>query len=210
MLRYLWVATLILGCSKPDSAGNEAAGDSAAAAADVPQAAVSTQQAAGGATPEAAAQAFGNALKANDWAAAARLMHPDALKQLRALFTPMLSIPGAESMGAELFGARSNADLATLPDTVMFASFLRNVLNQQPGLADAMRTSTFTPLGHVKAEGDTVLVVSRMAFTVEGMTVSQFDVMPFILDEGQWRGLLKADFTNMATMIRRGLAGAPS
>ena len=188
MLRYLLAATLILGCSRPaDSARKESAGG----------------------TPEAAAQAFGQALKANDWAAAARMMHPEALKQLRDLFEPMLSTPGAEGMGAELFGAPSNAELALLPDTVMFANFLENVLNQQPGLSDAMRTAQIDPLGHVQA-GDTALVVSRMAFTVEGMTISQFDVMPFINDGGQWKGLLKADFTNMAAMIKRSLQAPQS
>lgn len=189
MLRHLWLAAIILGCSKPaESARTESAGE----------------------TPEAAAQAFGDALKANDWAAAARLMHPEALSQLRSLFQPIMASEGGDQMAAQLFGVQSRAELATLPDTVMFASFLRNVLNQQPGLADAIRTATFTPLGHVNGGADTVLVVSRMAFTVEGMTISQFDVMPFIQDAGQWRGLLKADFTNMAAMIQRSMGGPQS
>ena len=37
-------------------------------------------------TPEAVAQAYANAIKASDWAGAARVMHPDALKQLRGIF----------------------------------------------------------------------------------------------------------------------------
>ena len=161
-------------------------------------------------TPEAAAQAFGEAMKANDWAAAARMMHPRALQQLRSLFEPILGVPGAEQLGVQLFGVHSNAELASTPDTVMFANFLRTVLSQQEGLADALRTATVSPLGHVNGGADTVLVVSRMELTIEGMTISQFEVMPFIRDGGRWWGLLKVDFTNMAAMLQRRLGARRS
>ncbi len=154
-------------------------------------------------SPEVAAKTLGEAMKVGDWAAAARLMHPRALKQLRSLFEPMLDAPGAEQLGAQLFGVSSNAELASTPDTVLFANLMRTVLNQQAGLADAMRTAIVTPLGHVTGGADTVLVVTRMALTVEGIMISQFDVMPFIYDDGRWWGLLKADITNMAAMLQR-------
>lgn len=161
-------------------------------------------------TPEAAAAVFGNAVKANDWPAAARLMHPAALHQLRTLFEPLLSSPGGDEFGMQLLGVQSGAELAATPDTILFATFLRRVLSQQEGLAEALQTSTFTPLGHVTGGADTVLVVSRMTLTVKGIEISQFDVMPFLLLDGQWRGLLKADFTNMAAMLKRALGEQPS
>lgn len=153
-------------------------------------------------TPEAAAEAFGLAVKANDWAAAARLMYPDALRQVRDLFGPLLGTSGGAELGEKLFDARSEAELAAMPDTVMFANFLRNAMLREEGLAEALQGSTFTPLGHVPGGGDTVLVVSRMSFDIQGMVMSQFEVMPFVYHNGRWWGLLKADFTNMAAMLR--------
>lgn len=184
MRGHFLVVVLLLGCSKP---------------------AVSVQG-----SPEATAQAFGDALKANDWAAAARIMHPEALRQLRAMFAPILQSEGSEQLSLQFFGVGSHAEFAALPDTVMFASFLRSVVTQQEaGLAEALRTMRFTPLGHVNGGGDTVLVVSRMEMSVEKITISQFEVMPFTQHEGHWRGLLKADFTNLAAMLKRSL-GAQS
>jgi len=161
-------------------------------------------------TPEAAAAAYGAAIKANDWPAAARMMHPTALKQLRDLIAPLVASPAGGEMGLQLLGVHSSAELAATPDTVLFATFLRNVMAQQAGLGDALRSATIVPLGHVAGGGDTVFVVSRMTMSVEGVELKTFDVMPFLLLDGQWRGLLKSDFTNMAAMLRRALGTHPS
>jgi len=178
MRRLLWIAALLL---------------------------VPASFAAAQATPEEAAAAFGAALKANDWPAAARLMHPQALQQLRGMFEPLIAMPGVEQLGDRLFGAHSQAEFAAIPDTILFASFLRASLSQQPGLTDAMRTAVISPLGHIAAGGDTVLVVSRVAISIDSLTITQFDVMPFVPLDGRWRGLLKADFTNMAKLLERSL-----
>lgn len=153
-------------------------------------------------TPEAAAMAMGNAISRSDWAAAARLMHPDAIRQLRELFRPFVEAPGMEELGPQVFDTPT-AELNALPDTVLYARFLGKVMGQLPGMSEALRNSRFTPLGHVAGGADTVLVVSRMEMTIEGMTISQFDVMPFRRENGTWWGLLKSDFTNMAAMLRR-------
>lgn len=157
------------------------------------------------ATPEAAAQAMGDAVRRSDWPAAARLMHPAAIRQLRDLFQPFIGAPGMDELGPQLFGT-PNADLPATPDTVLYARFLGKVTGQLPGMDQALRNAQFTTLGHVAGGADTVLVVSRMELTLDGMTISQFDVMPFRLENGRWWGLLKADFTNMAAMLRRAAA----
>jgi hypothetical protein len=77
------------------------------------------------------------------------------------------------------------------------------MLAQEEGLADAMRSATIEPLGHV-ARGDTMLVVTRTTIAVEG----SFDdpvrrLCRSLLDDGQWWGLLKADLTNLAAMMNR-------
>jgi hypothetical protein len=161
-------------------------------------------------TPEAAATLFGAAIRESDWAAAARLMHPSALKQLRQLFEPLIAAPNMEELGAQLFGVHSAAELATVPDTILFATFLLNVMAQQAGLGEALRTATIEPLGHVAQGADTMLVVSRLTLRVEGVSISQFEVMPFVSDRGRWWGLLKADFTNMAALMQKALDRRPS
>lgn len=153
--------------------------------------------------PEAAAKVYGDAIRSSDWAAAARLMHPSALKQWRALFEPLFSTPDMQESVTQIFGVPPSA-LAGTPDTVLFAAFLKNVLAQQEGLSEALNSAQITPLGHV-AVGDTMLVVSRTAITMEGTTLTQFDVMPFIQENGQWWALLKSDVANMAAMIQKAM-----
>lgn len=152
-------------------------------------------------TPEAAAEAFGATIKANDWAGAARLMHPDALHQLRGLLEPLLTEAGTGEVTKQIFGVGSAAELSATPDTILFSSLLKTVMNQQ-GLAAALSTATFKALGHIDQPGDTVLVVSKMTMQVEKLTISTFDVMPFLLYQKQYRGLLKADFTNLVAMLK--------
>lgn len=152
--------------------------------------------------PEEAATQFGAALHSEDYAAAARLMHPAALRQLREFFAPMVANAQGAELAKQVFGVESSAAFAAMPDTVLFANFLRTVLNSQPGLGKAMRESKLEILGHVSGQGDTALVVTRTTMSIQGTTLSTFDVMPFAQFEGQYRGLLKADFTNMAAMLK--------
>ena len=156
-------------------------------------------------TPEAAAAAFGDAMRANDWATTARLMHPAALHQLKTLFEPIIEAAASEDLDVQVFGVHSSAEYLSTPDTVLFASFLQYVVTRENGIGEAMRTAVITPLGHVAQGPDTMLVVSRITVSVKGMTISQFDVMPFVYDQGRWWGILKADFTNMAAMLQQAL-----
>lgn len=159
-------------------------------------------------TPEAAQRDYGEAIKSSDWATAARMMHPGAIKQLRSLFEPILAFPEAEELGRKLFDLESPGALSTTPDTVFFAAFLKNSTNEQ-GLTEILKTSRTDPLGHIVQAGDTTLVVSRVTVETEGISISSFDVQPWVFENGRWWGLLKTDFTNMAAMLRKALAGPP-
>jgi hypothetical protein len=152
-------------------------------------------------TPEAAATAFGKALSAADWPGAARLMHPAAIRQLRELFSLALSNEKLSQAREQIFGFKSAAEAKEAPDTILFAAFLKNVLTRQQGFAEAMKTATVTPLGHIQP-GDTAFVVTRLNFQVGGVSVTQFDIMPFVREGPVWKGALKSDFTNMAAMLR--------
>ncbi len=159
-------------------------------------------------TPEAASQVYASAIKRSDWAAAARLMHPDALSQLRGIFAPIVSGPAAAEVGPALFGVRSAAEFASMSDTVMFATLLRNLMAQSPMMVTALESATITSIGHVQGGADTVFVVNRTELSLEGVGMTQFEVLPFARHQGEWRALLKADFTNMGAMMRKAM-GSP-
>jgi hypothetical protein len=155
------------------------------------------------ATPEEVAQQYAEAMRQSDFAAAARLTHPAALSGFRELFAPLLESDTFDELGPALVGVKSREELAGMADTTFFAAFLRNVVGQQAAFATALQTAKTTVLGTVAGGADTSFVVSRVEMSVEGVSISQFDVMPVARHEGVWRCLLKADFANMAAMMRR-------
>jgi hypothetical protein len=189
--RKLWMLTLAISVLV-SCGGQEGKGGSASLAGS---------EAGDGA--EAAARVFADAIKAGDFAGAARLMHPKALSALRTMFEPMFAAPDMQGSASEMFGVTPEA-LASTPDTVLFAGLMRNIMGQSAGLSEALRTAEITPLGHVPV-GDTMMVVSRMAMTVQGITITQDDVMPFVYEDGKWWALLKSDITNMAAMLQQAM-----
>lgn len=158
-------------------------------------------------TPEAAALALNGAMRRADWPAAARLMHPLALRQMRGLFDFILDADGTDQLREQLFGFTSKAEASAAPDTVLFAGFLKAVMAQQgPEVQQAIKTATVTTAGHIAQGADTALVVTLTSMQVQGIAVSTYEVMPFLHDAQGWRALLKVDFTNMAAMLRRAAA----
>src|ERR1051326_1752546 len=147
-------------------------------------------------TPEAAAAAFGAAVAAGDFPAAARLMHPAALRQMHDLFALALTNEKLGEARERIFGFHSLAEASSAPDTVIFAAFLKTLLSRQPEYAAALKTARLTPLGHIQQGPDTAIVVTRISLDIAGATITQFEVMPFLREVQAWRGGLKADFTN--------------
>lgn len=163
------------------------------------------------ATPEAAATAFAATLRSGDWRGAARLMHPTALRQLRDLFSFALQDGTGDELRQQIFGVGSAAEAAALPDTILFANFLHAVTTQGGAeLLQALATAEITPLGHLLQGPDTALVVSRMTMSVQGVSLTSYEVMLFRREQGTWLGLLKADMADMAAMLKQmsGLRGS--
>ena len=152
-------------------------------------------------TPEAAADAFGKAFATGDYAGAARLMHPAALRQFRDLFSLVLTNENMATARQKMFGFSTSADANAAPDTVLFANMIKGLVQGQPGFAEAMKAALVMPLGHVQV-GDTAMVITRFSLKARGIPITQFDVMPFMRDGTVWRGMLKADITNMAAAMK--------
>lgn len=158
----------------------------------------------GAATPEALADQFNAAVRAGDFQAAARLMHPDALALARRFVQALAARDASGQFLQQVTGARSAADLAKISDVDLFADFLRAQTSAQPGLAEAMKGATTQTLGHVNEGPSVAHVVYRTTLRINGNTLSKVDVLTVRRDGGRWRALLPSDLEGT---IRAMLAG---
>jgi hypothetical protein len=158
-------------------------------------------------TPEQVTEQMIAAMKAKDWAGMARLMHPEALKELRSLFDLVLvsQDPGDAELRQQLFGVASVAEAKALPDTLIFANLMNGVMAEQGGLGDVLATAEVKVLGHVQESVDTVHVVYRMSMSMDEISISMMDVASMTRYGNTWRGMLKGDLRAMAAGLRQAL-----
>ena len=149
------------------------------------------------------------AVRTGDWPRASSLMHPAALKQLRDLLQPILAFAGPEADGIrqQLFGFASMAEAKAASDSTVFVQLMNAVMSQQQGMAEAMATAQFSPIGVIEEGKDTVHVVGRTSATVMKLPFSQVEVISLQRYGATWRGILKGDVVAMATGIRAALEG---
>ncbi|MGH7531461.1 MAG: hypothetical protein ACREMN_13855 [Gemmatimonadales bacterium] len=158
-------------------------------------------------TPEQVANRFVDAMRASDWNGMAALMHADALREMRGLFTPLIEAPDAGPLRQQLLGVGTVDEAKQLSDTAVFAALMRTLMQQEAGLAEVLRTATVQMIGHIDEGADTTHVVYRMAMTIEGIALTQMDVMSLSRSPVGWRGLLKGDVSALAAGIRAAIEG---
>jgi len=148
-------------------------------------------------------------LSASDWDAAAAMMHPEALGQIRTLAELLTEMDPSGQAASMIFGS-AGASLEGESDTEVFAAFLAFAMTQA-GLAEAMASMRQDAVGHV-AEGDTVHVVSRTHMSFEGLSVSQMNVSSLVRHEGAWRMLLTGEIEAFLLGLRQqlGVDSGPS
>ena len=156
---------------------------------------------------EAVASQYLDAMRTGDWTAMAQLMHPNALRDLRAFLEPALRAPSGEEFRAQFLGLTSADEALALSDTAVFARFVQFFTEQNPTVAQALATAEIEVVGHVPEGADTVHVVYRMRMTVMGTPVSRMDVFSLARSGGTWRGLLKGDMSAMANALQRAFGG---
>ena len=151
-------------------------------------------------TPDAFAQAYFQTMKTGDWAANARLMHPEALQGFKDMVSPLLSLGTGEEL-ARLMGVDSAATLAALPPADFFARFVGSVMAQQ-GLMEVMRSAEIQVVGSVPEGADQAHVVYRMSMSVAGATVTRMNVISARRDGASWKGLLTGDMQGLAQALQ--------
>lgn len=153
--------------------------------------------------PESIATRYAAAMKAGDWNAIARLMHPAAIAQFRSLFMPIVAADTSGQAAQALFGVANAAELAKLPDAEMFARLFHTLTAQQPGFQEAMNGATMTVLGHVAEGPDVAHVVYRMHMQVDSISVDKTEVLSMRRNGSTWGVMLSADFQGLAAALKR-------
>ena len=172
-------------------------------------AANSTTAAAQSETPEEVALRYVTAMQTSNWMEVSELMHPDALHELRELFTLLFEVPEASELVGQLLGVSSVTEAQAMSDTALFAGFIEFVVTQDANVADALRTARIEVLGHVPEGTTDAHVVFRTEMTVRGVDMTQMDVISVRRSGDTWRSLLKGDMSAIAAAIRQSLQTKP-
>lgn len=155
-----------------------------------------------------AAEAYVQAMKDGDYAAMADLMHPASLDEFRRMLDPILDLPRAQEAVPQLLGVLTVEDARALPNTAMFAAFMSFVVNQEPGVAEAMNTANVEIVGRVP-EAEDMHIVIRTTMTVQSVEMRQMDVVTFRPYDGMWRGVLAGNVKALAEIIKNQLLTMP-
>jgi hypothetical protein len=129
-------------------------------------------------TPEQVAVRYMGAIRSSDWAGAAALMHPEALRELHELFRPILEAPEGAEFRRMLLGVNDVQEAVAASDTLVFVSLMRLTVSQESGLGDALRSATARVLGTVPEGPDTAHVVARMTPRFRSPRRDGGDILP--------------------------------
>jgi hypothetical protein len=154
-------------------------------------------------TPEAVTRQYGAAMRAGDWVGTADLMHPDALRQFRRMFLPILAADTTGQLCQRLFAASSSAELAALPDAELFARFFRTLVGSSPELNGMFAGEELVPVGHVLEGPDVAHVVFRMKLAADGVTITKVQAMSLRRVGSTWRVLLSGEVEGLAAALAR-------
>jgi hypothetical protein len=161
-----------------------------------------------GDTPEAVGRQYAQAMRAGDWSKAAGLMHPEALRKLRALMAPIAEADSSGEVARTLFQVQSARELATLSDAELFTRLFAFLMTRSPELKESLGGADMTMIGHVAEGPDVVHVVYRFRMPVRGITVEKIETMSMRRNGESWRVLLTGDIEGLAAALRARAGGA--
>ncbi len=194
-MRSLLIAIVCAGlmaCAGQGPAAESASGNTAASAAEQEATEV--------------AQRYLERMMALDAPGCAALMHPEALAQLRALFTPLFEMEGGTEALQIFAGIDTLEAFQQASDTEIFAAFLKGAAFSNPDLAEIMRTSKNRILGVVLEGDDMAHVVYRTEMVVAGASASTVDSMSMRRGPDGFRLEMSGDLEQVAQQLRAALA----
>jgi hypothetical protein len=151
-------------------------------------------------TPEAFARRYVATLVAGDFAANARLMHPQALGTIRRFVTVLAERDSTGQAVRQLLGVERSG-VAALTDEQVYERFLRTVVGSQPEFLAAMRKSRTDIIGHVDEGTDQTHVLYRLHLEVQGIRLAKIDVLTAKRVGGEWRAMLTGDIEGLIARL---------
>lgn len=161
---------------------------------------------AGGA--ESFAREYQAAFQSRDWNKVARLIHPTALAEFRAMMRPLLlsTNPKAAEVRAVFTGSDSIAAIDAMPDAAFFSAVMSRVFALMPkDLTDALFTASSTVIGSVVENADTTHVLCRVRMSAAGVSVTELDVITAKRTGDGWTAALSG---SLSTTLRQLSASA--
>ena len=166
-------------------------------------------------TPESIAKAYMEASRQADWIKAASYMHPDALKQLRDLFAPLVAAAKSEKDKLEMeavLGVKDKAEFDKLSDAEVFGKVLGLMASVTPELKNVLNSSTFDVIGNIQESADLTHILYRMTIKLdlpglkEPLSMTKLEAISMRRFETSWRAELSGDLQGVAKAMAAGLA----
>lgn len=155
---------------------------------------------------ETVIQGYLQALKSGQYLKAAELMHPEALEKFRGTILPLVEETaagdGEESLLPLFRDVPDIAALRKLSPPEFFAAFFGGMVDAVPGMAEGLGSGNITPLGSVP-EGDTLHFVCRTSVSMDGLDLSEMEVVSLKRSGGNWRVLLSGEMEGIAQALRK-------
>ena len=151
-------------------------------------------------------QAYGAAVRASDWEAAAALFDPASLAGIRESLQPLVGVDGNASVVAMSVFGMEPAELEALNDAQFFSAFLNGVLRSTPGAVDALAGAEMKEKAVAFGDDGAAYVVHQVEVSMGTMSMTKLGVTPMVqLDDGSWRLQMLGEFKGMAEMFAKAL-----
>ena len=138
---------------------------------------------------EYVAARYNDALKAKDWIAAARMMHPDAHRKLASLLEPLIAAKLIE-IGRNYFGLNTRSDFYLLREEEIFARLMDSLTRRTVDATPAIWAVAASPLGKLNEKPDVVHIVYRVHDRPKSVVSGEVMVRTLKLHENSWKVML--------------------
>ena len=159
-------------------------------------------------TPEEFSARYLDSMRRSGMKDLASFIHPDELKKLAELITEIADVAAKEGKSEAvpfLKGGDTADSLRKLPSVEVANKFFAWIGEVAPQLTQMLRTAEAKTVGHV-TDGETVYVVAKLSFTMEGEVINGTDVLPLRRDGDGYKALLKAEMTGILKAMKKSMA----
>ena len=166
---------------------------------------VSIFSAAAAETPEEFSTRYFESMRRNGMRDMVNFIHPDELKKLADFITEIADAEARDGKTESvpfLKNGETLESLRKLPSAEIANKFLVWVGEVAPQLTQMLRTAEVKTVGHV-TDGDTVYVVAKLSFTMDGEVINATDVLQLRRDGENFKMLLKAEMTGILKAMKK-------